>query len=63
MPDINKKLCGSSYRATIYVESPKNRLSDFKDIPFPDNLYCISAMLQGYQKIYENIGNIFPVSE
>jgi hypothetical protein len=37
----------------------KGRLSEFKDIPYPDNLYCMMAMLDGYKKLYEKIGKFY----
>ena len=37
-------------------------MSDYKDIPYPDNLYCMMAMLNGYQKLSDKVGG-FPVSE
>ena len=61
-PIHSESYCGSIYGAEIYIEHPKNRLVDFKDIPHPDNLYCLKAMLNGYEKLFHNIG-AFPVSE
>lgn len=56
------RYCSTTYNVSIYIEHPKNRLSDFSDIPFPDTMYCLRAMLIGYGKLYEHVG-AFPVKE
>ena len=61
-PIHSENYCGGTYGLEIYIEHPKNRLVDFKDIPHPDNLYCLTALLKGYRKLFNNIG-VFPVSE
>jgi hypothetical protein len=48
--------------AKIYIEHIYTRLSDIKDIPHPDNLYVILSMLEGYQKLYENL-HYFKIEE
>ena len=58
----SSKYCSNTYHVDVYIEHPKNRLSDFSDIPFPDTLYCLRAMLTGYVKLYNNVG-AFPVRE
>lgn len=62
VPKTSSRYCSSSYQVDIYIEHPKNRLSDFGDIPFPDTLYCLKAILTGYCKLYNNVG-AFPVKE
>lgn len=48
-------MCSKTYSAKVYVEFIKTRLSDITDIPFPENLYVGLSMLEGYNKLYENI--------
>jgi hypothetical protein len=47
----------------VYIYHPKVRLSDFRDIPYPDSLYCMMAMLEGYRKIFDKIGKFYLAEE
>jgi hypothetical protein len=38
-------------RAKVYTERVFIRLSDIKDIPYPDNLYMILATADAFDKI------------
>lgn len=61
-PVTKKDYCSTLYQAEVYIRHPKNRLSDFKDIPHPDNLYCLTSMLRGYMKLFMESGR-FPIYE
>lgn len=45
-----------SFSATLYVESIPVRLSQIKDIPYPDMLHLLEAALRGFSVLYERIG-------
>lgn len=62
VPRHKKQFCSTHYAADVYLEHCRARMSDYKDIPYPDNLYCMMAMLNGYQKLSDKVGG-FPVSE
>jgi hypothetical protein len=59
----SEQFCSRSYGAKVYIEHVPTRLSDVTDIPFPDNLYVVLAVLEGYQKLYENVHHYFPIAE
>lgn len=40
----------------VYTERVTIRLSDIKDIPYPDNLYMLMAAADAFDKIVEMIG-------
>lgn len=61
VPQHRKEFCSVAYSADVYLEHCRARLSDYKDIPYPDNLYCMMAMLNGYESLYEKVGG-FSVS-
>lgn len=56
IPHHRKEFCSTSYEADVYLEHCHARLSEYKDIPYPDNLYCMMAMLNGYEKLSGNFG-------
>jgi len=37
----------------------RGRLSEYKDIPLRDSLYCMIAMLDGYKKLYAEKGRFY----
>ena len=49
----NPDFCSHTFMARVYIEHIFTRLSEIKDIPYPDNLYVLMESLEGYSKIYE----------
>jgi hypothetical protein len=47
-----QQFCGHTYSARVYIEHVFSRLSEIKDIPFPDNLFLLMETLEGYGRIY-----------
>lgn len=60
---MRKEFCASTYSITVYLHHIKGRLSEFKDIPCPDNLYCMLSMLSGYRRLYERVGRFYLAEE
>jgi hypothetical protein len=46
----------------MLMERMALRLTDIKDIPFPENLYVLKASLLGFRLLYGRVG-YFPISE
>ena len=44
---------------TVFLEHVRGRLSEYKDIPLRDSLYCMLAMLDGYKKLFNQAGRFF----
>jgi hypothetical protein len=40
----------------LYTERIPLKLSDIKDIPYPDNLYVLLASLDGFDRIVQKAG-------
>ena len=49
-----ESICSHNYTARVYIEHPKIRLSEIGNIPFPENLYVLTAAMEGYDKVYEH---------
>jgi hypothetical protein len=43
-----REICGSSFRARVFIEHIPVRLSDIQDIPYPENLYVLLSALDGF---------------
>ena len=46
--------CSNNYSANVYIEHILTRLSEIRDIPYPDNLYVLMEALEGYAKVFEH---------
>jgi hypothetical protein len=60
--ETRREFCTSSYAGTLFTEHIPLKLSEIKDIPWPDNLYILSASLEGFSQLYTKIG-YFPIQE
>ena len=56
------EFCATSYSAKVYIERIPIKLSDIKDIPYPDNLYVLLAALDGFDRIVQKAG-FFEIQE
>ena len=54
--------CSTSYRVALFIEYIPLRLSNIKDIPYPDSLHLIETCLRGFALLYEK-GGYFRVEE
>ena len=57
-----KEFCSTHYRAILYTERIPIKLSEIKDIPYPDNLYILYASLEGFHTVYHKTG-FFEIQE
>jgi hypothetical protein len=57
-----KEFCSTHYGAFLYTERIPIKLSDIKDIPYPDNLYILQASLEGFHTVYHKTG-FFEIQE
>ena len=55
-------ICSKHYQITLYLEHIPLRLSNIKDIPYPDSLHLIETCLKGFSLLYEK-GGYFRVEE
>lgn len=55
-------ICSKHYQITLYIEHIPLRLSNVKDIPYPDSLHLIETCLKGFALLYEK-GGYFRVEE
>lgn len=47
-----KDLCFDAFNLMVYIEHMYLRLSDIKDIQFPENIYVLKRALQGLKVLY-----------
>jgi hypothetical protein len=60
--ELSKEFCNTNYSAKVYIEHIPVRLSDIQDIPYPENLYVLFSTLDGFEKLYHNVG-YFKINE
>lgn len=54
--NLKREFCSTIYAGTLYTERIPLKLSEIKDIPYPDNLYILMSALEGFSVIYNKIG-------
>lgn len=57
-----KKLCSVSYYLKVYIEPYPLRMSNIKDVQFPENLYLLARVLKGFKILYDKVGR-FHITE
>jgi hypothetical protein len=56
LESLKREFCSTIYAGTLYTERIPLKLSEIKDIPWPDNLYILISALDGFSLIYNKIG-------
>lgn len=57
-----KQVCSVAFNLKVYTEHFPLRLSDVKDIPFPENLYILKRAISGFRILHSIIGH-FHITE
>lgn len=57
-----RKLCSLVYHLKVYIEPIPLRISNIKDVQFPENLYLLSRTLKGFKILYDKVGK-FHITE
>ena len=52
--------CSQTYSSEVYTEHAIGRLSDYKDIPYPENIYVANVVLEGFHDLFEMVGYFEP---
>lgn len=57
-----RELCGNHHLVSMYVEKIPVRLSQLRDLPYPEILHLYSNIIAGFREIYRKVG-YFPIDE